>query len=263
MSIRVSVLGSGSRGNATYVGTNEVGLLIDCGLGPRTLRKRLQEIGEDLGSIDAVLVTHEHTDHVGGLRSLLKQSSIEAYMSGGTVDGSGADRFDTNGSSIVPVAARQTFPIGDVEVDVFSVPHDAREPVAFSIRHNGIKVTQLTDLGWIPDPVAESIKGSHLLILESNHDLDMLRMGPYPWSLKERLMGRFGHLSNSAVARYLGGPYDGQAQHVVLAHLSSKNNHPEIARQEARQALSLRGDDRAAAVSLAAQDRPSIPIELG
>ena len=103
------------------------------------------------------------------------------------------------------------------------------------------RVTQLTDLGWIPDHVADLLGGSHILILESNHDLDMLRMGSYPWSLKERLMGRNGHLSNDAVGRYLTGPYDGGAQHLVLAHLSSKNNHPEIARQEACRALSSRG----------------------
>ena len=149
-----------------------------------------------------------------------------------------------------------------MDIDTVRVPHDTAEPTAFSVRYKGIKVTQLTDLGWIPDHVADWMKGSHVLILESNHDLDMLRVGPYPWSLKERLVGRNGHLSNAAVGRYLSGPYDGQAQHIVLAHLSSTNNHPEIARMEAWHALSARGLAEAS-VSVASQDTPSTPIELG
>ena len=153
------------------------------------------------------------------------------------------------------------FSVGDIEVDTVAVPHDAEEPVAYSIRHNGIKVTQLTDLGWIPDHVSDSLKGTDVLILESNHDLDMLRMGPYPWSLKERLMGRRGHLSNAAVARFLGGAWDGRARHIVLAHLSSKNNHPELAREVALHALRERGSETR--LSLASQDAPGPILEVG
>ena len=262
MSIRVSVLSSGSRGNATFIRTDKVRMLIDCGLGPRTLANRLRTIGEDLDQIDVVLITHEHTDHVGGLKSMMKKCSLDVFMSRGTMDGSGADSFDMNRSGIVPIVPGQSFTVGDVDIDTVRVPHDTEEPTAFSVRYKGIKVTQLTDLGWIPDHVADWMKGSHVLILESNHDLDMLRVGPYPWSLKERLVGRNGHLSNATVHRYLRGPYDGQAQHIVLAHLSSTNNHPEIARQEACQALSARGQAEAS-VSLASQDTPNTPIELG
>ncbi len=262
MSITVSVLGSGSQGNATYIRTPGVRLLIDCGLGPRTLAKRLRAIGEDPDRIDAVLVTHEHRDHVAGLKSMVKKFSLDVFMSCGTIDGSRTDSFDMNSSAIVPVVPGQSFAFGDLEVDTVGVPHDAAEPTAFSVRYNGVKVTQLTDLGWIPDHVADLMKGSHIMILESNHDLDMLRMGSYPWSLKERLVGRNGHLSNATVGRYLAGPYDGEAQHIVLAHLSSKNNHPEIARQEACQALSSRGFT-GTSVSLAAQDSSTPPIELG
>ena len=255
------MLGSGSRGNATFVATGKVRLLIDCGLGPRTLRERMRAIGEDPDHLDAVLATHEHTDHIGGLQGLLKEQSIEAYMSCGTIDRSQADAFEMNGSAIVPVVQGRSYPIGDVVVEVFAVPHDAEEPVAYSIRHNGIKVTQLTDLGWIPDHVSDSLKGTDVLILESNHDLDMLRMGPYPWSLKERLMGRRGHLSNAAVARFLGGAWDGRARHIVLAHLSSKNNHPELAREVALHALRERGSETR--LSLASQDAPGPILEVG
>ena len=261
MSIKVSVLGSGSRGNATFIRTDRVFLLIDCGLGPRTLAKRLRAIGEDPDQIDAVLITHEHTDHVAGLKTMVKKMSLDVYMSCGTIDGSRMDSYDMNRSAIVPVVPGQSFTIGDVEVDTVAVPHDAEEPTAFSVRYNGIKVTQLTDLGWIPDHVADFMKGSHILILESNHDVDMLRMGSYPWSLKERLVGRNGHLSNATVGRYLAESFDGEAEHLVLAHLSSKNNHPEIARLEACQALSSKGF-AGTSVSLASQDMPSPPIEL-
>ena len=262
MSIKVSVLGSGSRGNATYVRTDKTRVLIDCGLSRRAIGKRLSAIGEDPEAIDAVLITHEHADHIGGLRVMLKKSSIEAYMSEGTMEGGRTDRFEKNGSAIVPISPGSNFRVGDLEVIPFSVPHDAEQPVAFSIRYNGIKVTQLTDVGWIPDAVAEALSGSDILILESNHDLDMLRVGPYPWSLKERLMGRKGHLSNSAVGRFLRGPYDGDATHIILAHLSSKNNHPELAKQEAQRALASRGLERTS-LSLAVQDSPSTPLELG
>ena len=262
MSIRVSVLGSGSRGNATFIRSDKVRMLIDCGFGPRTLATRLRIIGEDPGQIDVVLITHEHADHVGGLKAMVKKYSVDAFMSSGTMDGSRADSFDMNGSGIVPIVPGQSFTVGDVDIDTVRVPHDTAEPTAFSVRHKGIKVTQLTDLGWIPDHVADWMEGSQVLILESNHDLDMLRVGPYPWSLKERLVGRNGHLSNAAVGRYLSGPYDGQAQHIVLAHLSSTNNHPEIARMEAWHALSARGLTEAS-VSVASQDTPSTPIELG
>lgn len=265
MSIRISVLGSGSRGNSTFVATPGVRLLIDCGLGPRTLAKRLNEIGESAGRFDAVLVTHEHSDHVGGVPALMKSprsGPTQVFMTSGTIDGSRADTFQMNGAAIVPVIPGRSFTVGDVEIDSFSIPHDAMEPVGFSVRHNGIKVTQLTDLGWIPEDVSDALKDSDVLIIESNHDLDMLRMGGYPWNLKERLMGRHGHLSNLAVSEFLAGPYDGKASNVVLAHLSSTNNHPEIARLEARRALESRGLD-ASTVSLAWQDKPTVPIELG
>jgi phosphoribosyl 1,2-cyclic phosphodiesterase len=106
------------------------------------------------------------------------------------------------------------------------VPHDAAEPVAFSITCKGIKITQLTDVGYMPEFVAEQLRGSHVLILESNHDIEMLRVGPYPWILKQRLMGRYGHLSNTAVAKFIREQYDGMAEVLLLAHLSLKNNHP-------------------------------------
>ena len=139
--------------------------------------------------------------------------------------------------------------------------HDAVEPVAFSITSRGVKVTQLTDIGYVPDHVADRLRGSHMLILESNHDLEMLRVGPYPWNLKQRLMGRYGHLSNTAVARFIREQYDGEADHFVLAHLSSKNSHPEIARQESALALRHRGLS-SVRLTVTSQDEPMPPVKL-
>jgi len=183
-------------------------------------------------------------------------------MSPGTIEKGRTDRFEMNGSAIVPIAPGRPFTIRDLDIEPFSVPHDAEDPLGYSVTYEGIKVTQLTDLGWIPDTVADSISGSDVLIIESNHDLEMLRTGSYPWNLKERLMSRDGHLSNTAVARFLSSAYDGQAQKIVLAHLSAQNNHPEIARQEACQALGGRGMDPSS-VMLAHQDQPTVPLELG
>jgi phosphoribosyl 1,2-cyclic phosphodiesterase len=153
------------------------------------------------------------------------------------------------------------FTVGDAEVVPFHVPHDAAEPVAFSLMCGGVKITQLTDIGYLPDDVVEKLHGTHLLILESNHDLEMLRVGPYPWNLKQRLIGRYGHLSNTAVAHFIRDRYDGEADHVMLAHLSAKNNHPEIARQEAALALRDRGFSHVR-LTVTSQEEPTVPVQL-
>jgi phosphoribosyl 1,2-cyclic phosphodiesterase len=261
MPITISVLGSGSRGNATFIKTERVRLLIDAGISRREIAKRLESIGEDPDGIDVVLITHEHTDHSGGLKTLVKELPIEAFLTWGTITAIQADQFELNGSKIIAVQAGTPFTVGDVEIFPFRVPHDAMEPVAFSVNCGGVKITQLTDIGWMPDHVAESLRGSHVLILESNHDLEMLRVGPYPWNLKQRLMGRYGHLSNTAVSRFIREQYDGSAEHLLLAHLSERNNHPEIARQEAMRALRYRGWT-SSRLAVTSQDEPMPPIRL-
>jgi phosphoribosyl 1,2-cyclic phosphodiesterase len=258
--VTVSVLGSGSRGNATFIKTDSIRLLIDAGLSRKETAKRLETIGEDPDGIDAVLVTHEHNDHGAGLRTLLKELCITAFMTPGTLRGLQPETFEMNGSTIVPITAGVAFTIGDAEIVPFAVPHDANQPTAFSISCQGLRITQLTDVGHLPDSVATNLLGAHFLILESNHDLEMLRVGPYPWVLKQRLMGRYGHLSNTAVAKFIRDQYDGCASHMMLAHLSEKNNHPEIARQEALRALRHRG--LASAVTTTRQQEPTPPIRL-
>lgn len=261
MAITVSVLGSGSRGNATFVKTDRVRLLIDAGMSRKEIARRLECIGEDPDGIDAVLITHEHSDHAGGLRVLAKDLPIQAFLTEGTMHALRADEYELNGSRLVPVPPGVPFTIGDVEVLPFTVPHDAAEPVAFTMTCAGFKLTQLTDIGYMPDHVAERLCGSDVLILESNHDLEMLRVGPYPWALKQRLMGRYGHLSNTAAGRFIREQFDGQAKYVVLAHLSSRNNHPAIAKYEVSRALQDRGLANTY-LSVTSQDEPTVPIRL-
>jgi phosphoribosyl 1,2-cyclic phosphodiesterase len=261
MAITVSVLGSGSRGNATFVKTESVRLLIDAGISRKEIAKRLESIGEDPDGIDAVLITHEHNDHACGLKTIVKELPVQVFMTWGTIRALHAEEYELNGSSIVPLPAGVPFTINDAGILPFSVPHDAAEPVGFSITCDGVKITQLTDIGYLPDYVVDRLRGSHMLILESNHDLEMLRVGPYPWNLKQRLMGRYGHLSNTAVARFIREQYDGEAERVVLAHLSSKNNHPEIARQESARALRDRGLS-SVGLAITSQDEPMPPVQL-
>jgi phosphoribosyl 1,2-cyclic phosphodiesterase len=261
MATTVSVLGSGSRGNATFIKTDRVRLLIDAGMSRKEMSKRLESIGEDPDGIDAVLITHEHADHAGGLKSLLKDLPIEAFLTAGTIHAVQAELFELCDSKLVAVQPGTAFTVGDVEIFPFRVPHDAAEPVAFSLTCNGLKITQLTDIGYMPDHIAQCLLGSHVLILESNHDLEMLRVGPYPWNLKQRLMGRHGHLSNTAVSRFIQEQYDGRAEHVLLAHISERNNHPEIARHEAERALRNRGLS-ADGLAVTSQDQPTSPIRL-
>jgi phosphoribosyl 1,2-cyclic phosphodiesterase len=260
MTVTVSVLASGSRGNATFIKTSTTRILIDAGLSRKEISKRLAAIGEDPTGIDVVLVTHEHNDHAAGLKTILKEMRVSAFLTAGTMCEIRAEEFPQNGSTLNTITPGTTFRIGDADITPFSVPHDAAEPVAFSIQSGGVRVTQLTDIGHLPNSVAEYLKDSNILILESNHDLEMLRVGPYPWSLKQRLMGRFGHLSNTGVAQFIRDQFDGTADHLMLAHLSERNNHPAVARQESMRALRNRGFDTM--VGLTSQLFPTAPIQI-
>jgi phosphoribosyl 1,2-cyclic phosphodiesterase len=227
-------LGSGSNGNATLIATEKVRLLVDIGFSFRETCKRLTAIGEDPQRIDAVLISHEHSDHVAGLPQLAKRLKAPIYLTGMT-----NDALDWN--SVEPKLelfdAGQRLTIGDIDIDTFTVPHDAVDPVAFCFRSQGVKVGVVTDLGYMPESVRRQIDGCVLLIIESNHDLDMLKVGPHPWFVKQRVMSRVGHLSNEAVSDFLSTDFDRSTQVVILSHLSDANNHPAIARLFAESAL--------------------------
>jgi phosphoribosyl 1,2-cyclic phosphodiesterase len=260
MAVTVSVLGSGSRGNTTFIKTPTTRILIDAGLSRKEIAKRLTAIGEDPNGIDAILITHEHNDHMAGLKTLMKDLQVQVFLTAGTFLEIRAEEFERKGSTLSPVSDGVTFRVGDADITPFAVPHDAAEPVAFSIHSEGVRVTQLTDIGHMPESVARYLKKSNVLILESNHDLEMLRVGPYPWSLKQRLMGRFGHLSNTGVAQFIREQFDGTASHLMLAHLSERNNHPAVARQESMKALRDCGYNTT--VTLTSQQYPTAPIQI-
>ena len=237
MSVRICVLGSGSRGNSTWVRTEKTRLLVDAGFGRKAVAARLSAAGECVDGCNAILVSHEHQDHISGLRSLALRLKAPIYISAATRD---AIRWDPRITAFEPFTPGETFTIGDVRIHPFSVPHDAADPVAFTFEAEGIRVGVVTDLGYIPEVVKQRVRGCHCLVFESNHDLDMLKVGPYPWFVKQRVMSRHGHLSNYATAAFLGEDYDGAAQVLVLAHLSETNNHPEIVRLSATEALTRR-----------------------
>ena len=240
--VKFCVLASGSSGNAALLATENTRILIDAGLSMRDLGKRLASIGEDLSRIDAILITHEHSDHVYGLATLAKKLRIPVFMTGGTHQAWARAMRNEKGErpkleKYEAFEAGHRFQVGDIEVKPFTIPHDAADPVGFTFRAEGIKVGVATDLGYLPVSVRDHLRGCDVLVMESNHDLEMLRVGPYPWSVKQRVMSRVGHLSNDALAEFFSSDYDGGAEYVVLAHLSEQNNHPEIARAAAEQAL--------------------------
>ncbi len=242
MAVSVTVLASGSKGNSTLVSSSATRLLIDAGLSCRELLRRLMLCGQDARGIDAVLITHEHSDHVGGLRVLARRLKIPVYITSATYQEYQRCARDAAGHR-VNLDRREVFTsgtgfqVGDITVTPFTIPHDAVDPVGFTFRSDGIKVGICTDLGYMPASVRDHLRGCHVLMIESNHDLELLRGGPYPWSVKQRVMSRVGHLSNDALADFLTTDYDGSAEFLILAHLSEQNNHPEIARMTAERAL--------------------------
>ncbi|MGA2085401.1 MAG: MBL fold metallo-hydrolase [Terracidiphilus sp.] len=360
--VRFTVLASGSKGNATVVSGGRTRILVDCGLSCRELFRRMRLAGEEPETLDAIVITHEHSDHVGGLGVTARKLNIPVYFTEGThrawmrwlsprrqmtyaqwleqirkqaaerqaeadaaadegepdesdlveqaesseeCDGRGS-RFPTlapevqNAGPSTPVAAAtsaqddskkgaetveaveaqeeaaepiepakekdpswlpaveyfqagEPFEIGEIDLSPFTIPHDAADPVGFVFRAEGVRMGFATDLGYIPPNVKAQLRGLDLLLLESNHDLEMLRDGPYPWAVKQRVLSRVGHLSNEAAAEFLENGYDGQAAYVILAHLSESNNLPELARVTAERALNGRASLLANMLLLAKQ----------
>ena len=235
--VKVCILASSSSGNCTFIGTERTRILVDAGLSRKATFERLAAIGERPESIDAVVVTHEHTDHVCGLAVVAKAHGVPIYLTNLTAPTIPWGDFQP---VIRQFQAGTSFMIGDIQVESFTIPHDASDPVGFSFRANGVKVGVVTDLGYIPESVKFHLRGTQCLILESNHDLDMLKVGPYPWSVKQRVMGRRGHLSNDVACDFVRDGLDTSTNVLVLGHLSEHNNHPEIARVTAMQALADR-----------------------
>ncbi len=330
--VRFTVLASGSKGNSTVVTGGRTRILVDCGLSCRELFRRMRLAGEEPETLDAIVITHEHSDHVNGVAVTARKLGIPVYFTEAThrawtrwltprrqmtyaqwleqcrkqaaerqaeqdaaaeegepdetdlvtdpepispamaelvaAEAAAAEAADPVPSDSAPAKekkdpawlpaveffqAGQPFQIGDIAVSPFTIPHDAADPVGFVFKAEGVRMAFATDLGYIPPNVKAQLAGADLLLLESNHDLEMLRDGPYPWSVKQRVLSRVGHLSNEAAAEFLETEYDGQAAYVILAHLSESNNLPELARVAAERALQTRASLLANRLLLAAQ----------
>jgi phosphoribosyl 1,2-cyclic phosphodiesterase len=267
MAVSVSVLASGSRGNSALVSSASTRILVDAGVSCRETFKRMKAIGEDPHSLSAILITHEHCDHVYGLTVLAKKVGVPVFMTGATHYAWARSVRDELGEApaltkLASFSSGHSFQIGDIAITPFTVPHDAADPVGFTFRAEGVKIAIVTDLGYLPLSVIDHLQGCDVLVMESNHDLEMLRGGPYPWSVKQRVMSRVGHMSNEALAEFFASDYDGGAAYVVLAHLSEQNNHPEIARGAAERALGTRRTLLQNRVILALQSEPIEPIRL-
>ena len=338
--VRFTVLASGSKGNSTVVSGGRTRILVDAGLSCRELFRRMRLAGEDPETLDAIVITHEHMDHVNGLAVTARKLGIPVYFTEAThrawmrwltprrqmtyaqwleqcrkqaaerqaeVEASAQegelDEPETDAETVgvlEPVSATEAveeaetadharpgavwppsrkdeptwlpsveyfeagrpFEIGDIGVSPFTIPHDATDPVGFVFCAEGVRIAVATDLGYIAPNVKAQLRGLDLLLLESNHDLEMLRDGPYPWSVKQRVLSRVGHLSNEAAADFLENSYDGQAAYVILAHLSESNNLPELARVTAERALNGRASLLANRLLLAAQHEPLSSISF-
>lgn len=267
MGVSVSVLASGSRGNTAVVESARARILVDAGLSCRETFKRMKLVGIDPHTLSAILITHEHSDHVYGLATLAKRLDVPVFMTGATHQAWARSLRDDAGelpklSKLEIFHAGRPFQVADVTVTPFTIPHDAADPVGFTFRAEGAKIAFATDLGYLPASVCDHLRRCDVLIIESNHDLEMLRVGPYPWSVKQRVMSRVGHLSNDSLAQFFAQEYDGGASYVVLAHLSEQNNHPEVARRAALEALGPQQSLLQNRLMLAAQDAPMENIWL-
>lgn len=312
--MRMTVLASGSKGNSTLVATHRTRILVDAGLSCREILRRMNIAGEDPRSLDAILITHEHQDHVQGVAVLARKLGIPVYFTemthrawvrwlhprkrttyaewlrqreqasavadsessrsgialAATADEPDAELCEAASPERDPAAlpsvayfeAGKRFVVGDIDVEPFTIPHDAADPVGFVFEGDGVRIGFATDLGYMPANARQALRRCDALMLESNHDTEMLRDGPYPWSVKQRVMSRVGHLSNEAAAEFLERNYDGQAAYVILAHLSESNNLPALARVSAERALRDRMSLLANKLLLAEQDRPLAAISL-
>lgn len=231
VAVKLTILGSGSQGNASYVETDETRLLIDVGFSGRQIRQRLATLGRVPENLTAILITHEHSDHIAGLVAIAEKARIPVYCNRATMEEiqQAHQRAQLDFRLFV---AGGGFEVGDISVESFSIPHDAQDPVGFVLRTNGSSIGFATDLGHVTKLVLERIKKTNALVLESNHDVRLLQECPRrPWSLKQRILSRHGHLSNEAAADCVGEIMSGDLRYLYLGHLSRDCNQPELAQR--------------------------------
>lgn len=247
--MKFTVLGSGSTGNALLISAGETRVLVDAGMSARETVRRLALVGEDASRLDGVILTHEHGDHAGGLRVLLKSLQCPVYVSGQTRDAYIGERRGVANDEprkraealqcrVEEIESSRDFKIGAIDFHPFTIPHDAIDNFGFTATHAGVKIATLMDFGHVTTLITERLRGCAAIVIESNHSRDMLRAcDVYPWELKQRILSRTGHLSNEDVAEWLRDGFDGAARHIVLAHLSQRANNPYVAKISAESAL--------------------------
>ncbi len=237
--LRFQVLASSSAGNSAYLSDGETSILIDCGLSGKEALRRLEAAGIPYQSIDAIFVTHEHADHICGLAGLCRKLKDKPIFlttqTAAAIEDCSADvHFKT-------FDAGSKFRFGSFEVQSFSLPHDAIDPVGYTFESPSGKAGIATDLGYMPDSIRVHISGCDILLLESNHDLEMLKIGPYPWALKQRVMSRRGHLSNEVASQFILNDMSHRTKRLILGHLSEQNNLPALVHMIATDALRHKG----------------------
>ena len=224
-------IASGSSGNCTYTGTDHTALLVDAGVSARQIEKGLKSIDRTATDIDGILVTHEHSDHIKGLGVLSRRYGIPIYGTKGTLNAiANCSSLGTIDAGLYrEIHVDEDFQVGDVTVHPFEIPHDAAQPSAYRISHEETSVAVVTDLGVFSDYIIENMKGLDAVLLEANHDIRMLQAGPYPYYLKQRILGTHGHLSNENAGRLLCRVLHDNLKHIFLGHLSKENNYDALA----------------------------------
>jgi phosphoribosyl 1,2-cyclic phosphodiesterase len=274
--MKLTVLGSGSTGNAVLIVAGETRVLVDAGLSAKEIARRLALVGEDVQRLDGVLVTHEHGDHAGGLRVLLRSVDCPVYISAHTCEAYISERENVTNEEprkraaalsdrVEPIESSKDFRIGEIDFHPFTIPHDAVDNFGFTATHQGVKIATLMDFGHITTLITEQLRGCAAILIESNHSRDMLKAcDAYPWELKQRILSRLGHLSNEDIADWLRDGFDGVADYIVLTHLSQRANNPYLAKISAEVALQERSplfhSDTQISLSLSKQPTPWIEV---
>jgi phosphoribosyl 1,2-cyclic phosphodiesterase len=243
MSIKLCVLASGSSGNSTFIGTATTRILIDAGLSAKKITERLAEIGEHPENLDAICVTHEHGDHIAGIRVLQRKYRTPVYANAGTLEGIRAAHKGSHELLCCQFATGSAFQIGDLSMEPFSVSHDAYEPVGFVIRNGIGAIGVATDIGIVTNLLRQKLRACDVVVIEANHEESMVHEAPRPWSLKQRILSNQGHLSNRASAELIAEIAGEGLQHLFLAHLSADCNSPSRARRVFETVLAGAGHD--------------------
>ena len=260
MAVKLTILGSGSSGNCAYLETGETRVLVDAGFSPRQIRQRLATISRVPENLTAILVTHEHSDHVQGLTGIASKLKIPIYCNRATKEAFEFQLQTKFNCNLFNTGA--SFEIGDVLVDTFTIPHDAQDPVGFLLRTAAGNIGFVTDLGHMTKLVIERVRPANVLVLESNHDVKMLQDCPRrSWSLKQRILGRHGHLSNEAAAEAAAEIMSAELKYLYLAHLSRECNKTELAHRVMTACLQKIGATHVQ-MQIAAQDVPCATLQL-